>query len=114
MSTYFLLGNLPNIQSPNDVRQMLCDHLLKFKEHYMAFVPGNNIEEQSSTFLRAVWYLKNPGHWDGTAGEIMPLAASNVFKKNIAIFDSGICQYVNITPTQCQPCGDWYYGYISM
>ncbi len=70
---------------------------------------------RSNVQCLTVQYLKNLGPQDGIAGDIVPLAASNVFKKNITtIFYSGMRQYMNITPIQCQPCGNWYYGYILM
>ena len=66
-----------------DLRNITCNHLLKFKSSYHSFLSGKDPK-----FEKSVKKIRKLGTWSGTLADALPLAMANLVQKQIIIFTS--------------------------
>jgi hypothetical protein len=80
----------------DELRTLVCDHLITYKENYMYVVSDTGGEDvRNQIFENMVDDLRKPGHWNNVVGDCVPLAICNILRKNIRIFSSNSSKAVH-------------------
>ena len=102
--------HFPKVNDENDLRRMLCEHIIDYAGEYICFFSNNNVNESYEEdiiwidFRTEVEELKHHGKWTNRTAGLLPLALANWSKKPIRIFSSLSTKPVmDILPTVCPP-----------
>jgi len=104
------LLHVPYIKDENELREILCGHIIDHAHEYVNFFSTDDINESFEDdinwidFRTEVEELKGNGRWTNRAADLLPLALSNWSKKRIKIFTSLTQRpVIDIAPTLCEP-----------
>ncbi|KAH3779743.1 hypothetical protein DPMN_002916 [Dreissena polymorpha] len=77
-----------DFESPEILRQKLCDHLSAKLDTYIDFLPNNTCANKMDKYISKVNFLREEGHWDNDLADALPLAIANVSGRVLKIYCS--------------------------
>ncbi|XP_052258727.1 uncharacterized protein LOC127863341 [Dreissena polymorpha] len=77
-----------DFESPEVLRQKLCDHLSAKLDTYIDFLPNNTCANKRDKYISKVNCLREEGHWDNDLADALPLAMANVSGRVLKIYCS--------------------------
>lgn len=80
-----------DFESPEILRQKLCDHLSSNIDTYIDFLPSGtsaNDTERKNKYISKVNFLREEGHWDNDLADALPLAIANLSGRVLKIYCS--------------------------
>jgi hypothetical protein len=78
------LLHVPYIKNENELREILCGHIIDYAHEYVKFFSNNDTTESFEDdiilidFRTEVDELKGNGRWTNRATDLLPLALSNL------------------------------------